>query len=579
MHSSSSTYSSDTSLAFVRFAVRALVFCALVTVPAFTATLPPPALVNGGAKIFISKGNPQQNKIVVVGFLQAPPNINLNNMMVGIDLGGVQRNYTLSPDGEGVATPDLFQVREAQNGYIFILSTLDNSLGMKYLQYGIMNQTASSVPLSIPLVVNFNSVMYSSTLSGTYDGILDVGVRGFIGVIKRPKDPFKTITHITTLAASPNPTTANTPVTIKGAVSLANFTGNVAGNVYFGDRTPPIHTDGATLQAMLKTGITHTYLNDGVYVARISLVGGDEIADTRLFVIVGDGFVINSENGAVARLVKTPGGGVSLQVGVGNVPGAQTAQTKFLDMKGNAAGIPPAPPPPGGQMGLAPSNTFTTPGIYVAKAEALDSAGGSLGTFRRTIVISAADIGTSSVQNSNEIAPRDSTTDSTITLTSMSGKFFFTSTSADKVIFNGSITLPVGFDPKSATGNDITIAMGNVLDTIHLNEKNKLTLPTTEGYITRFRMTVPKLPSGVATGTETAKVSMTMNVADLDLLGFNSEGISVSLRSDEVGQTSVARFIQIDMLVGGKSYSSLIQVSYATNSSSELGSISGRSSK
>jgi len=72
---------------------------------------------------------------------------------------------------------------------------------------------------------------------------------------------------------------------------------------------------------------------------------------------------------------------------------------------------------------------------------------------------------------------------------------------------------------------------------------------------------------------------MTMNVADLDLLGFNSEGISVSLRSDEVGQTSVARFIQIDMLVGGKSYSSLIQVSYATNSSSELGSISGRSSK
>jgi hypothetical protein len=350
--------------------------------------------------------------------------------------------------------------------------------------------------------------------------------------------------------------------------------------LHFGDMSPPIHADGATFISMLKSGITHTYTADGVYVVRVTLISGDEIADTRLFVIVGDNWVVNSQNGAVGRLVKTPGGGVTLQVGVGNVPGAMTAQTNFIDMKGNAAGRPPAPPPPGGQVGLAPSNTFVMPGVYVAEAMALDANGKPLGKLRKTIGISATDLGMSAVQaDGTQISARGTTADSTITLTSMSGKFVFTSASADKVIFNGKITLPAGFTPKSATGNDITIAMGNVSDTIHLDAKNKLTLPTSLGYITKFTLIAPKLASGVATGTETAKVSMTMNTTGLVLKGFDSEGISVSLRSDESGQTSVARFVQVEMLVGGQSYSSLVQVSFATTSGSDFGVISGRAQK
>ena len=59
---------------------------------------------------------------------------------------------------------------------------------------------------------------------------------------------------------------------------------------------------------------------------------------------------------------------------------------------------------------------------------------------------------------------------------------------------------------------------------------------------------------GVALGNETARIAMTMSTKDLDVLGFDSEGVTVSVRADEVGQTSVARFIQIDMLLLGSTY-------------------------
>ena len=72
---------------------------------------------------------------------------------------------------------------------------------------------------------------------------------------------------------------------------------------------------------------------------------------------------------------------------------------------------------------------------------------------------------------------------------------------------------------------------------------------------------------------------MRMNTTGLILKGFDSEGISVSLRSDETGQTSVARFVQVEMLVGGQSYSSLVQVGYTTTSGSDFGVISGRTQK
>lgn len=560
----------------------ALILTALCAIP-FGASAANMPLMGAGAKIQINFADAQQSRFVFVGLLPSMPNLVLTNMPVSFNLGGVQRSYTLSPEGEGVATPDLFHLRDTGNGFQFIVSTFDNSLAAAFNQFGLINQASNNTPITIPASITFNNQTFTTQLMGGYFAVAGSTGKGFLGVIQPPKDPFAVVKHISTLAASPNPTQVGTLVTIKGAVSLTGFNGAVSGTIHFGDMSPPIHADGSTFQKMLKDGVSHTYTAEGVFVARIALIGGDEIADTRLFVIVGDGFVVNSATGAVGRLVKSPGGTVSLQVGLGNVPGGMNAQTQFMDMKGNIAGVPPTgAPPPNGQLGLAPSNTFTLPGIFVAESTALDQGGNPLGKLRKTIVISSADVAASIVANTaaeQQATPRDSTTDATITLTSMSGKFLFSSTNADKVLFNGTITLPAGYTPKATDGNDLTIGLGNVVDTIHLDSKGKLTLPTAEGYITKFKLTVPKLTNGVAVGTETAKVSITMNVAGLIIKGFDSEGIETTARSDEAGQTSVARFIQVDMLVGGQTYSALAQVSYTTSSTDDFGSISGRSAK
>jgi hypothetical protein len=111
-------------LAFV-LAVAALCFHAEVNAG---QAPPPPQIFGGGAKILVNFADQQQSKFVFVGDIQTPSGMNLAGMTATVSLGGVQRTYLLSPEGEGVATPDLFQMRDNGTGYSFIVSTFDNSL-------------------------------------------------------------------------------------------------------------------------------------------------------------------------------------------------------------------------------------------------------------------------------------------------------------------------------------------------------------------------------------------------------------------------------------------------------------------
>src|SRR5262249_3754967 len=158
-----------------------------------------------------------------------------------------------------------------------------------------------------------------------------------------------------------------------------------------------------------------------------------------------------------------------------------------------------------------------------------------------------------------------------ITLTVMSGKFVFSSASPDKVTFSGTVALPTGYNPKDPAGNIITFAMGNVIDVFTLDSKNKLVLPTQQSRITKFKLTTAKLPGGIAAGGEVAKVKATMNVADLDIQGFDAEGIQANFRPDEEGLDSVQRWIQVDMLLSETTYTVLAPVQYATSSSGSFG--------
>jgi len=300
-------------------------------------------------------------------------------------------------------------------------------------------------------------------------------------------------------------------------------------------------------------------------------------------VVVGREIVVNSKNGLTSQLIHNGGGTVTLNLTVESVPGAVNAKTFFKDLQGNDAGMPPvgtlgiANPRATPEFGLSVQRVFTDPGIFVAESHALDSASNSLAYVRKTIVIGSADLGASPMARSDgteAATPRD-VPPAVITLNSMHGKFQFTSSKLDKVNFSGTITLPAGFEPKNPAGNDIAVSMGNVIDTIHLDSHRRLVLPTATSRVTRFKIVPPHLPTGVATGMETARVNIDLNVADLDVLGFDSEGITVSVRSDEQGQSPVDRFIQVDMLIQGQSFSAVVPVDY-TVSSSGFGSITGR---
>lgn len=563
--------------AFRFFPLLVLAACGAFQPAASAASL----LTADGVKVRVDFADPQQGNLLFVGVLPVIPNLTLAGLAVNVNLGGFQRNYVLNANGVAIRTPDLFQLNDNGAGFDVLLNASYDDLATIFAPLGFVNQTVSNVAVSMDISLTFNGVTYSDTLTGTYDAIANNAGKAFLGVIKAPKDPFKPVVHITTLKATPNPTQANQVVTIKGNVSLAALSGKIVGHVHFGDLSTPIRVGGIKLQKMLQEGIPHTYDTDGVYFVRVSLVAENEIIVTRLYVIVGSGFVVNSRKGVVSRLLKTGGGGVTLQLGIDNIPGAVNAQTTFLDITGKPAvgdGTVPAV-----QMGLTATFVFTQPGIYIAETIALDVNNNAIGTVRKSITINAADIGSSPAfkvaEGAEQVAPRDAATDSAITLTSATGKFLFSSSNPDRVVFNGTFPLPAGYNPKNPAGNDIDVSMGNVIDTVHLDAKAKLTLPTAMSRVTKFRLTPPRLPSGIAAGGETAKLSITMNTADLDIQGFDSEGISVSLRADEAGESKVARFIQVAMVVGGQSFTTLAQVDFAPSNNGAFGTISGRSAK
>ena len=538
---------------------------------------------NGGARITINFASTKfDDTVLFTGELPAIQGIVLQDMAVDVNLGGLRRQYVLDANGQSVKESNFFEIRNTGTALVFTMNTQAADLEKTFSQEGLINKDADNEVVSVNGGIQFNNTLYTATLQGVYAARINQAGKAFLGTIKPPKDPFKPVVHIKTIHATPNPTLPGQAISLIGHLSLKDLTGNITSQINWGDGSAPLRMPGADMQTMLKTGIAHTYVNAGVFTCRIHIMGENEIIATRVFIIVGKETVVNSTNGLIAQLQKGTQGSVTVNLNVDGIPGAVGANTFFKDLNGNPAGSDPGvsvgifPNALTGTPGMSPSRIFAMPGIFVAETTALDMDGNPLGVVRKTIAVSAADVGMSMAARDNAAAGSRDTPDPTITLNSMHGKFLFTSSKLDKVTFTGTIILPAGFAPKNAAGNDLTIAMGNVIDTIHLDEKTHLVLPTTTGRITRFRMAARRLPNGVATGVETAKVNITLNVADLDVLGFDSEGITVSVRSDEEGMSPVARFIQVDMLISGQTFSAVVPVDYSVGSSDAFGSVRGR---
>lgn len=371
---------------------------------------------------------------------------------------------------------------------------------------------------------------------------------------------------VSNVAITPNPAKANEPVTFSGTVTLKNVSGDVSGYLDFGDGSPTFSITADSL----KTAIQHTYTADGVYNAALTLYASGASSTTKAFVVVGTNTVVNSVNGVFATERDLGGGNIELALNVSNLAGASDASTEFVDTLANtAAGLQARLAP---VAGLVPSRAFVVPTMAVATSTLLDGTGTVKGKARKTIVVGAREAGDS--------AGLASPASTEIVLSKMSGKFLFTKSTPDQISFSGTIQLPPGFDPNKTGGNPVVIGIGNIVDTLNVDAKGK-PIDKSTGASQRVKKLSVKFPklAGPAAGGETAKIDVTLGLADMDTAGLDTEGITASLRSDEKKLKAAPRFIQVNMLLAGVPYESYVPVQYKVSTKGDAGQIQGRGAK
>ena len=124
--------------------------------------------------------------------------------------------------------------------------------------------------------------------------------------------------------------------------------------------------------------------------------------------------------------------------------------------------------------------------------------------------------------------------------------------------FKGTIVLPAGLDLSQP--QTLSVAVGNVVDTVSLNTKGKAKVDA-NSLLRNVNVKYPKLPKHVTvTGAgQKATVAFTLSAPDLDSLGFAAKGISQAGGSK--GQ-SVPRTVQAAIVLGGTAYRMDIPVNF-----------------
>src|SRR5262249_50720838 len=154
--------------------------------------------------------------------------------------------------------------------------------------------------------------------------------------------------------------------------------------------------------------------------------------------------------------------------------------------------------------------------------------------------------------------------------TTTKGKFKFpksggaTTATPDSVTFSGTIELPEGLDISKDATQPFAFGIGNVFDTVTLNSKGTATGKSTKAIIKTIKVTYPKLKKGetkTAAGTF-AKFTVTMSEVGMSADGFDTEGVTGTLRTDETGKKSVARSIQVAMVLAGVVFQQSADVSF-----------------
>jgi len=220
--------------------------------------------------------------------------------------------------------------------------------------------------------------------------------------------------------------------------------------------------------------------------------------------------------------------------------------------------------------GTNPTHKMESSGLVVATATAVESTTRETkGRARKTIAVGRRETGEAPL-----VTALPAITE--ITTPSMKGKFLFSKEKPDQVSFSGTIELPAGLNIR--TEQQFSIGLGNVIEVLTVDAKGKATSTGTAGRVKKLRFKYPKVDktTGLTTAGQVAKLTITMSTENMDLKGFDTEGITTALRTDEAGQKTVPREIQVAMVLGGVAYEALVPVSFKLSTSAESGQMSSR---
>jgi hypothetical protein len=367
---------------------------------------------------------------------------------------------------------------------------------------------------------------------------------------------------------TPNPAKIGDTITFKAEVVTQHEHVSDSGRASFtwGDGSPPETYTPDFIPAFKSKGFTHVYQSAGVFNIHIDFFDIDNPTEQHdgfdIFQIVGDASAaVKADSGLNVIAQVTSGGTVGLTINAQTVPGASSASTVFEDSDGMPRSTRDA------QTGFSVSQTLGVSGLYVATTDVFDGNGNKIDKIRKTV-----GIGKKVAGESDGLSDPESTK---VGIKAIKGKFFFDASKPDDVAFTGQFMLPPGFSLSTTGATVMEFSIGNVVDTVQLDAKGKKGVGQ-RGRIKKLRLTLPRLKTGVALGGETAKISAELNVANLTGSGFDTEGITASRGTNEIGSKAVQRFIQVNMLFSGVSYEVLAPVNFALSRGADFGSIQGR---
>ncbi|HLX62828.1 MAG TPA: hypothetical protein VKX17_16240 [Planctomycetota bacterium] len=388
---------------------------------------------------------------------------------------------------------------------------------------------------------------------------------------------------ITGFSSSDNPALINSTVTFSLYISSTGgqqFTSSID----FGDGTPAAtfnspagtHSAGAVAQHTFTAYGTFNVVatvNDGINPAVTQTISQSIPMPAVLGVSnvdAGKPDLVNPINKVSMGLNASNGGVVQLDVSVASLTGDTfDPQTTFNDFGGTSATV----------NGPFPVHKFTHHGIFVAVTAGISRTDQHNGGIQcKMITIGANETGEQlpNARDDESGSPHGpgAPPSSAITLMNMRGRFDFTGTKNDSVVFTGNFKLPPGLD--TSQPHEINVGIGNNISNTTISARGRGVTPGTPGLLKSLSVRFGVRRNAVTQGGEPATVSITFNKAGLVGTGFETEGVSKASTDTTPGGAPVARKIQIAVVLDGVPYTTLAPVNFSISGNGGFGSISGR---